>query len=309
MQLAALEAGLLEMHRELRLPGLAAGVLQGRELVWFRGFGHADLAERTPVTRDTPFHLASLTKTFASTLLMQLVEQGKLDLDTPATDFGIDIESPGIITVRHLMTHTSGGTPGEHYAYDGARFGQLDRVLEQTTGRSFRENLDKIIIGPLGLKNTGGMDDALATRLASPYRLTGEGALVPGAYPTYFGSAAGMVASIRDYAAYIAALKENRFLRPETLAAAFTPARSTAGEVLPYALGWFAQTIGRTEVIWHYGYWDSVSTLVLMIPAEKLTFLAFANSDALSRGFDLGDGNVLSSPAGSLFLRTFGAQP
>ena len=304
-KLVALEADLSEMYEYLRMAGMAAGILRGRELLWFKGYGFADLAEKTPVTRDTPFHLASLTKTFASTLLMQLVEQGKLDLDTPAATFGIDLKSRGTITVRHLFSHTSGGKPGERYRYDGSRFGQLDRVLKQITGRSFKANLDEIVIRPLGLKNTGRMGDALETKLASPYKLNDAGDLVRGAYPTFFGSSAGLVASVSDYAKYIAALKENRFLRPQTQAIAFAPTKSTKGHVLPYGLGWFVETIEGTKVIWHYGCWDSISTLVLMVPEKDLTFLAFANSDALSRGFDLGRGRIVRSPAGLIFLENF----
>jgi CubicO group peptidase (beta-lactamase class C family) len=247
-----------------------------------------------------------LTKTFASTLLMQLVEQGKLDLDTPAATFGIDLKSRGTITVRHLFSHTSGGKPGGRYRYDGSRFGQLDRVLKQITGRSFKANLDEIVIRPLGLKNTGDMNDALETKLASPYQLSKSGALVPGKYPTSFGSSAGLVASVSDYAMYIVGLKENRFLRPQTQALAFTPTKSNSGRDLPYGLGWFVETIEGTKVIWHYGYWDSISTLVLMVPEKDLTFLAFANSDALSRGFDLGRGRIIKSPAGLIFLEKFG---
>ena len=304
-KLVALEADLSEMYEYLRMAGMAAGILRGRALLWFKGYGFADLAEKTPVTRDTPFHLASLTKTFASTLLMQLVEQGKLDLDTPAATFGIDLKSHGTITVRHLFSHASGGKPGMRYRYDGSRFGQLDRVLEQITGRSFKANLDEIIIRPLGLKNTGRMGDALATKLATPYKLNDAGDLVRGAYPTHFSSSAGLVASVSDYAKYIAALKENRFLRPQTQAIAFAPTKSTKGHVLPYGLGWFVETIEGTKVIWHYGYWDSISTLVLMVPENDLTFLAFANSDALSRGFDLGRGRIVRSPAGLIFLKNF----
>lgn len=304
-KLVALESDLSGMYQHLRMAGMAAGILRGREFLWFKGYGFADLVEKTPVTRDTPFHLASLTKTFASTLLMQLVEQGKLDLDTPAATFSIDLKSRGIITVRHLFSHTSGGRPGKCYRYDGSRFGQLDSVLEQITGRSFKANLDDIVIRPLGLKNTGQMGDALETKLASPYKLNNAGDLVRGAYPTFFGSSTGLVASVSDYAKYIAALKENRFLRPQTLAIAFTPTMSTKGHVLPYGLGWFVETIEGTKVIWHYGYWDSISTLVLMVPEKDLTFLAFANSDALSRGFDLGRGRIVRSPAGLIFLENF----
>ena len=98
-KLVALEADLSEMYENLRMAGMAAGILRGRDLLWFKGYGFADVAEKTPVTRDTPFHLASLTKTFASTLLMQLVEQGELDLDTPAATFGIDPVHWGVIFV------------------------------------------------------------------------------------------------------------------------------------------------------------------------------------------------------------------
>ncbi len=262
------------MFENLGMAGMATGILHGRELLWFRSYGLADLKEKTPVTRDTPFHLASLTKTFASTLLLQLVEQNKLDLDTPASTFGIDLESRGTITVRHLLSHTSEGKPGSRYHYDGSRFGQLDRVFEEITGDGFMANLDKIILRPLDLKNTGRMADVLTTKLASPYEKDGEGNLVSGAYPTYFGSSAGLISSTSDYARYIVALQENRFLRPETQAIAFTPTKSFKGRVLPYGLGWFVETIEGTTLIWHYGYWDSVSTLVLMVPEQDLTFLA-----------------------------------
>ena len=299
------DAEFARLHTELRLPGLAVGMIRDRELWWFKGYGFANLAERIPVTRDTPFHLASLTKTYASTLLMRLVEQGKLDLDTPVTDFGIDLKSRGTITVRHLFSHTSRGKPGQRYRYDGSRFGELDRVIERITGRSFRANLDSIIIRPLGLQNTGGMSDALEIKLALPYNLSKSGTLVPGKYPTFFGSAAGLVASISDYAKYIVALKENRFLRPQTQTVAFTPTKSNSGRDLPYGLGWFVETIGETKLIWHYGHWDSVSSLVLMVPEKDLTFLAFANGDALSRGCGLGRGRIVKSPAALIFLHAF----
>lgn len=304
-KLESFEANMADLYDDLRMAGLAAAILRGRELWWFKEYGYADLAEKTPVTPDTPFHLASLTKTFASTLLLQLVEQGQLDLDTPAADFGIELESRGTITVRHLFTHTSGGEPGERYHYDGSRFGQLDRVIEQITGRSFETNLNRIIVRPLGLRNTGRMGDAFDVPLASPYRLDDTGDLVRGTYPTYFGSSAGLVASISDYARYIVALKDNRFLRPETQALAFTPTKSIAGHDLPYGFGWFVETVEGTKVIWHYGYWDSVSTVVVMAPEQDLTFFAFANTDALSRGFDLGRGHIARSPAGQKFLESF----
>ncbi|MBT5432642.1 MAG: hypothetical protein HOK83_03175, partial [Rhodospirillaceae bacterium] len=56
---------------------------------------------------------------------------------------------------------------------------------------------------------------------------------------------------------------------------------------------------------WHYGHWDAVSALVLMVPERDVTFLVLANTDALSRGFDLGDGRIVRSPPGYIFLKHF----
>ena len=304
-RLAEFELQLAQLHSELRLAGLATGIVRGKELWWFKGYGYADLENKTPVTRDTPFHLASLTKTFASTVVMQLVEQGKLDLDTPASEFGIDLQSRGTVTVRHIFSHTSKGNPGEHYSYDGSRFGKLDRVIEQITGRTFKANLDALIVRPLRLKNTGAMTDDLQTRLASPYTLDQSRNLVPGTYPTYFGTSAGLVASVSDYAKYIGAIKENLFLRPQTQAIAFAPSKTSFGTDLPYGLGWFVEFVDGTKLIWHYGLWNSISTLVLMVPEKDMVFLAFANTDGLSRGFGLGRGRIRQSPAAKIFLRKF----
>lgn len=304
-ELAGLEADLSQLHLSLRLAGMAAGILRGPELIWFKGFGFADLAEKTKVTRDTPFHLASLTKTVASTLLMQLVERGELDLDAPAEAFGIVLKGHGTITVRHLFSHTSSGRPGERFLYDGSRFGQLEKVFLRTTRRNFAFNLDEIVIRPLGLRNTGQMYDSFETKLASPYKLDSAGNLVQGAYPTCFDTSAGLVASVSDYARYITAMNNGRFLKPQTQAVAFTPTKSTHGHVLPYGLGWFLENIQGKKTIWHYGHWDSMSSLVLMIPELDLTGIAVANSDGLSRGYNLACGRVVSSPIARAFLGRF----
>ena len=304
-QLAELESRLERTYEWLHLPGLAAGIVRGGKLRWFKGYGFANLEERVPVTRNTPFHLASLTKTFASTILMRLVEQGKLDLDTPVSEFGIAVESPGTVTVRHLFSHTSRGNPGERYSYDGARFGLLDQVIEQLTGRSFKANVVDTMIHPLDLNNTGAMSDDIETRLASPYVLDESDNLAPGVYPAYFGASAGLVSSVSDYATFITAVRDNRFLTAKTQAVAFTATSSTSGKVLPYGLGWFVETVDGAKTLWHYGYWDSVSTIVLMIPEKDIAFLAFANSDGLSRGFELGRGSILKSPVALDFFDVF----
>jgi len=94
--------------------GLAVGIVRGDSLAWFRGCGLADTAARTPITEDTVFRIGSITKTFTAIAVMQLWEQGLVDLDAPANDFlrafrlvpvKAGLRPP---TVRHLLTHTAG---------------------------------------------------------------------------------------------------------------------------------------------------------------------------------------------------------
>src|SRR6185295_11793435 len=102
----------------------------------------------------TAYHLASLTKTFASTILMQLVQEGKINLDDPVSKYGIALESNGVIRVRHLFSHTSEGNPGEQYSYNGNRFAELDKVIRKATGKSYAELLIANILDPLAMNET-----------------------------------------------------------------------------------------------------------------------------------------------------------
>jgi hypothetical protein len=142
-------------------------------------------------------------------------------------------------------------------------------------------------------------------RIAKPYRLDNDFEIVPGEYPTYFGTAAGLVSSVVDIARYDSAIDRHMFLEPETQEMAFTATVSTTGQTLPYGLGWFVQDFFGTKLVWHYGYWTCNSSLILKIPEQKLTFIVLANTDNLSRPTNLGAGDVLVSPMGLAFLKTF----
>src|SRR5215208_3692648 len=94
--------------------GMAVAVITEGGLTWFHGHGLADVAAKTPITEDTVFRIGSLTKTFTGVGVMQLSEQGLVDLDAPANDylrtFRLVPAKPNLsaVTVRHLLTHTAG---------------------------------------------------------------------------------------------------------------------------------------------------------------------------------------------------------
>ena len=455
-RIARIETLLEGLRQELKIPAYSAAIVKDQKVLWAKGFGYADVENKIPATEHTPYHLASLTKTFASTILMQLVQDGKVKLDDPVSKYGINLESEGVIRVRHLLSHTSEGNPGEQFRYNGNRFGELDKVVQRATGKSFAELLIANILDPLGMNETapnvprivstkstsapgaaaeadvkaavmdivagfnsgnvdqierrlapqhnrfqgeGGFltsfidaaelrgafqagfklnfevhnletavygDTAIATffmsgtitppnatprtdgpwrssfvfnkqeatwklvhshqsamnramithkhqqrfdtvvkTLAQPYALDRQFNFTKINYPQGFSTSAGLISTVLDMAKYDIAIDQNKFLKKETQQLAFTPAKSTKGEDLPYGLGWFTQDYKGTKLLWHYGYWTGNSSFILKVPERNMTFIVMANSDNLSRPTDLGSGDALSSPVGMAFLKTF----
>ena len=153
-RIARFEAQLESLRQDLKIPAYSAAIVKDQKVIWAKGFGYADVENKIPATEHTAYHLASLTKTFASTILMQLVQEGKVKLDDPVSKYGIVLESEGVIRVRHLFSHTSEGNPGERYSYNGNRFAELDKVVQRASGKSFGELLIANILDPLGMNET-----------------------------------------------------------------------------------------------------------------------------------------------------------
>ncbi|HEY1016316.1 MAG TPA: serine hydrolase domain-containing protein, partial [Herpetosiphonaceae bacterium] len=110
--LAAIDAYLARQMEELRMPGLALGIVRGDEIIALKGYGVAG-PDGTPVTPQTAFSIGSLTKSFTALAIMQQVEAGKLELDEPARRYlpwfrVADPAASASITVRHLLNNASG---------------------------------------------------------------------------------------------------------------------------------------------------------------------------------------------------------
>jgi len=115
-----LEAVINRTMQEQKIPGFAIGVVKDGRLVYSRGFGVMQVGQPDqPVTAQTLFHMASITKPFVATSIMQLVELGKLNLDDPVVKhvpyFRLKDERYKEITVRHMVTHTSGMPDVKNY--------------------------------------------------------------------------------------------------------------------------------------------------------------------------------------------------
>ncbi len=316
-RIARVEWDLEQLRQRYKIPGLSAAILSEERVRWSKGFGSQDREQQIAATPDTPYRIASLTKTFASTLLMQLFEQGKLNLEEPIQKYvpaggplAEQLNRPDI-KIRHVLSHTSHGTPGEAYSYSGFRFSSLTFVIEQLSGKPFRELLAERILDPLDMSRSVPGQDADAPRyqavlqqLAKPYKLDAAGEIVPAEYPPRrINASAGLISTARDLALYDAAIDRHKLMKRETQKKAWTPTVANDGSTLPYALGWFVQRHKGTRLIWHYGFWPgSFSALYLKLPERRVTMFLLANSDGLSSPFRLGAGDVTASAFAQLFL-------
>ena len=312
------EERLETLRGDLHIPGMGAAIAKDGRVAWERGFGLADPTIGKPVTPTTSFHIASLTKTFAATVILRLVDSGLVSLDDPVSKYGINLSSGGTVRVRHLLSMTSGGSvPGDTFTYDGDRFALLGRVILQASGRSFADLANSWIIGPLGLTHTApNVDspiafaftgkDAVAFRsnLAAPFTLSG-GSAQPSKYPTSFSVAAGMISTAGEVARFSIALDSAKVLRSAMRELMFTPSVTSGGATLPYALGWFSQTYNGVRVVWAYGLWVANSALIIKVPERGLTFVILANTEQLSANYPLGAGKLLKSPLAQEFLNAF----
>ena len=312
------EQHLESMRAASHISAITAVIASGQNVVWVKPYGLADVSAQRQAADTTVYHLASLTKPFAATVLLQLVEQGKVSLDDPVSTYGINLTSPAgtVIRVRHLLSHTSEGVPGTKYAYNGDRFGLLDAVIAKGAGKALDAALLERIITPLGLHRTAPNPQSASFAVSGLDRTTFEGNMArgytysggkynPTAYPTYFGAAAGLTASALDYASFSMAMDRDALLQPSTKALAYTPVVSPSGEIFPYGLGWFSTQYKGVRIIWHYGLWVANSSLIVKVPERGLTFVVLANTDGLSSPYPLGAGKLETSPWARAFLDTF----
>jgi CubicO group peptidase (beta-lactamase class C family) len=181
------------LQREHR-PGLAIAVVEGNRVVYARGFGVKRLGTDDPITSRSLFHMASITKTFVATSVMQLVEQGKIDLDAPVVRylpyFRMADDRYRTITVRQMVTHSSGMPDVEDYEWDKPQYddGSLERYVRSLSerrllfapGDKFQySNMAFEILGDVIAKVSGqSFDDYVQDHILTPLRMKDSTLLV-----------------------------------------------------------------------------------------------------------------------------------
>src|SRR5271169_209928 len=199
-------AKILLLMQKDKLPSVAVAVAQHGKIIWEQGFGWADRERLQPATSDTMYSLASISKPFTATAVMELVQKGKLRLDAPANDYlgaakltGLAGDASGA-DLRRILSHTSGlplhwqffyanedyrdppmddtilrygilvNPPGELFQYSNLGYGILGHIVSQVAGLSYEDAMQKMVFAPLGLTHTSsGIGPGLGRYAAARY--------------------------------------------------------------------------------------------------------------------------------------------
>lgn len=278
---------LAEMKKR-RIPGLALGVVRNGKLIKASGYGLASMELAIPATPKTSLRLASITKQFTAAAIMLLVQERQLALDDRIVGYLGDVpETWNAITVKHLLTHTSGFTdrvwygaevdrlsffsqppdfaPGERWVYSDINYVLLGVIIEMVTKKSYREYLTEQFFIPLGMTASTAV-----TIYAPTYRLY-NGRLHRAVWPPAEG---GVISNVEDLAKWEAALVAQKILNKSSLEQMWTPLQLNDGSYYGYGFGWTVKGVGTRRTIGHGG---RLGHYYLRLPEHGLAVIVLSN--------------------------------
>ena len=300
--------------RQQRIPGLALAVMHDGRIIKAQGYGLSNIELNVSASPQTIFQSGSVGKQFTATGVMMLVEEGKVGLDDKVT-----IYFPGApdswknITVRNLLTHTSGlkdytdknfdyrrdyteedllktlqalpfdFAPGDKWSYSNSGYMLLGILIHKVTGKFYGDFLQERIFEPLGMTTTRIISEQdIVPNRAAGYRLVkgvikNQEWVSPSLNTTADGS---LYFTVLDLAKWDAALYTEKLIKRSSLDEIWTPVKLSDGKPYPYGFGWRVHEMNGHRLIEHGGSWQGFTTGISRYVGDKLTVVALTNLDS-----------------------------
>ena len=274
---------------ENRVAGLAVAVVRGADTLLMKSYGMADLEWQIPMTVDAVFEIGSVTKQFTAAAILQLRDQGKLDLDADLSQYLPEFDTQGHrIPVRRLLDHTSGMkgatemesfgeimtrdlprdtlldliavepfdfAPGDALIYNNSAYILLGHIIAKVSGMSYEDYVEKELFAKLGMARSSYCSNTdVVPRKARGYRLTRDG-LVQGSYTNHLWpySAGSLCSTVGDLVTWLHALHGGHVLPEASYREMITPGKLNDGTPVRYAMGLGLQDPRGRPAIGHGG--------------------------------------------------------
>ncbi|CAM4288353.1 serine hydrolase domain-containing protein [Paenibacillus tarimensis] len=308
----ALHAYLEPLAEEHKFSGAILSSMNGR-ILFSQGYGEANLELGVPNTPQTRFRIGSITKTFTSTAVMQLMGQGLIKLEDTIDRYFPDQQGGTGITIHHLLTHTSGipsytadpsmaqwcaqsctprelaerfmdrqleFAPGERYAYSNSGYALLGLLIEQVSGLSYGDYLKKHIFAPAGMTKTQVDDPGMLVPMrAAGYHTAEDGALLNAPYFDISNAfAAGSILStVEDMHLWDLALASDALLDASLKEQMFTPYAADSEQGYSYGYGWIIQESPYGRIAAHSGGIPGFTSLLMRFLETGVTLHVLSN--------------------------------
>lgn len=293
------------------LPGASLLVIHDGVPMIRRGYGLSDVEHHVEAGPTTNYRLASITKQFTAAAVLLLIEDGRLRLDDPVRKWLPALPSAtDAVTIRHLLTHTSGlidyedvmpattteqlrdadvlqllesqnrsyFAPGTGYRYSNSGYALLALVVEHASGQSFQSFLRERIFLPLGMHDTlayaqGGPE--IVHRAYGYSEIDGSWTRTDQSLTSAVLGDGGIYSSIDDLAKWDEAFYDDRLLSDASRRQAFTPWTKTDAPDVEYGFGW--RITGESQ--WHSGETLGFRNVIVRYPQQRLTVILLSNRD------------------------------
>ena len=327
--ISQLEHDVPGLMKKNKVPGVSIAVICGGKTTWVHGFGVKNAKIGQPVTAETVFEAASLSKPVFAYGVLKLVDDGKMGLDTPLTVY---LPKPYIegderlskITARIVLSHRTGFpnwrgdnglpiyfTPGERFSYSGEGYIYLQRVVEHITGKPLNEYMTEAVFTPLSMTSSSYVwrpDFDVLT--ATGHDAQGQPAELW--KPQEAGAASTLNTTARDYALFVTAILNGKGLKASTLREMETPQVAVDPECricvkqtpkalsknIFWGLGWGIQRKDGSSSLWHWGDNGVFKAFVMAEPKSKSGVVMFTNSE---KGLDIAN-PIVDEAIGTDFL-------
>lgn len=310
-----------EMQRQ-HVPGISIVVLKNAKVIKLEGYGLANVELNVPARPDTVFKIGSVSKQFIATGIMLLIQDGKLSLDDHVSKFLEETpDSWKPITIRHLLTHTSGivreapgfdplkiqsdvdviktayslplrFAPGDKWEYCNVGYFTLAEIIHKVSGKAWPDYLNERIFAPLTMTatRTTTMADLVPNRAAGYYWENGK--LQNSSIYFALRPSGAFLSTVMDLAKWDAALYTDKILQKSAFDQMWTAVKLNNGTTYPYGFGWSVDTVGGHRQFHHGGSLPGFRSEIARFVDDKITVVVLTNSDnANAASFALGIAN------------------
>lgn len=294
-------------------PGASVIVIQDGKVLHKKGYGMANIEHSVPNIPETKFRLGSITKSFTAIAVMQLHERGQLNIADYISKYLPDFPNGEKITVRHLLTHTSGMAesdkeplqfePGERLHYSNLGYISLGRIIEKVSGRSYEEYIEENIFLPLNMINSGYDHHAtILKNRASGYAVGADGKFINADYMDMSGpfAAGGLYSTIEDMYLWDQALYTDELVKYRLLTSLYT-VKLNDGRQGVYGLGWVISQNRRLKEVGRADDITGFNSYIARFLEQRFTVIVLSNVGMYPPG-PLPNAGVLAHRIAEIYL-------